>query len=45
MLALPGLEPIGAWKFLKTSPGLGVRSDADFLARLADSHLPAEIAP
>jgi hypothetical protein len=44
MLALPDLAPIGAWRFRKTSPGLGVQSDAEFLARLADSHLPAEIA-
>ena len=45
MLSLPDLRPLGAWKFQKTSGARAIASDADFLARLADSHLPAEMAP
>jgi GT2 family glycosyltransferase len=44
MLSLPDLEPLGAWRFAKTSPAIRIESDADFLARLADSHPPAELA-
>jgi len=44
MLGLPDLEPLGAWRFTKTSPALPAGSDAEFLRRLADSHPPAELA-
>ncbi len=44
-LSLPFLEPLGAWTFAKTTPGIRIGSDAEFLDRLADSHLPAEFPP
>jgi GT2 family glycosyltransferase len=43
MLSLPELEPIGAWRFAKTTGGIRIGSDAEFLRRLAESHLPAEL--
>jgi GT2 family glycosyltransferase len=44
MLSLPDLAPLGAWKFRKTTPGIGHERYEQFRARLAQSHLPAEIA-
>ena len=43
-LSLPDLAPLGAWSFRKVAPVRMIASDADFLARLADSHPPAELA-
>jgi GT2 family glycosyltransferase len=43
-LSLPDLQPLGAWSFRKVAPVRLITSDSDFLSRVADSHLPAELA-
>jgi len=40
ILSLPDLQPLGAWRMKKTTGAIHIGSDAEFLARLADSHLP-----
>lgn len=40
ILSLPDLVPLGAWRMKKTTGAIHIGSDAEFLARLADSHLP-----
>lgn len=41
MLSLPDLKPLGSWRMQKSTGSIHIGSDREFLARLADSHLPA----
>jgi len=40
ILSLPDLVPLGSWRMKKKSGAIHIGSDREFLARLADSHLP-----